>query len=128
SPIAGFLEEARRFGWDVRPTIDARAVPSGTVDHAAFEHYWAELERRARPELAAGLDGIFLVLHGAMVTDQLEDPEGELLQRLRALPGAADLPLFGILDLHANVSARMCTHASALVAYRKNPHTDAKAT
>lgn len=128
SPTAGFLEEARRFGWEVVPAVDARATPSGPVEDAAFERYWTEFERRARPALAAGIDAIFLVLHGAMATASVEDVEGELLGRIRALPGAAALPLFGILDLHANISARMCAHANGLVAYRKNPHTDAKFT
>ncbi len=66
SPTAGFLEEAARFGWEVVPTIDARALPSGPVEDAMFERYWKEFEQRARPALAAGVDGIFLVLHGAM--------------------------------------------------------------
>jgi microcystin degradation protein MlrC len=127
SPVAGFLEEARRQGWTVVPTLDARATPSGPVEDAMFERYWSEFERRARPALADGIDAIFLVLHGAMATTSIEDIEGELLTRLRRLPGAANLPLFGVLDLHGNISARMCGLANGLVAYRKNPHTDAKA-
>ena len=127
SPTAGFLEEARRFGWTVVPAIHARAMPSGPVEDAAFERYWNEFERRARPALAAGIDAIFLVLHGAMATAKIEDVEGELLARVRGLPGAAQLPLFGVLDLHGNITARMCGLANGFVAYRKNPHTDAKA-
>ncbi len=126
SPTDGFLEEAQRFGFEVIPTIDARAVPSGTVADAAFETFWSEFETRARPALAAGVDAIFLVLHGAMVTVSFPDVEGELLTRLRALPGAAQVPVFGVLDLHANVSARMCQLANGLVMYRENPHSDAK--
>jgi enamine deaminase RidA (YjgF/YER057c/UK114 family) len=128
SPVAGFLEEARRLGWEVQPTVDARAMPGGPVEDEAFEHYWTEFAQRARPALAAGADAIFLVLHGAMATAAIEDVEGELLARVRALPGAAQLPLFGVLDLHGNMTARMCALANGLVAYRKNPHTDAKAT
>jgi len=127
SPTAGFLEEARRFGWDAVPTLDARAMPSGPVEDEAFEQFWREFEQRARPALAAGVNAVFLLLHGAMATRSIEDVEGELLARVRALPGAAALPLFGVLDLHGNVTARMCALANGLVAYRKNPHTDAKA-
>ena len=126
SPTAGFLEEAGRLGWTVVPTIDARAMPGGPVEDAAFERYWAEFESRARPALVSGVDAIFLLLHGAMATAKLEDAEGELVARLRRLPGAAKLPLFGVLDLHGNISARLCAQANGLVAYRKNPHTDAK--
>ncbi|MSU47749.1 MAG: M81 family peptidase [Opitutus sp.] len=127
SPTDGFLGEARRFGWEVVPTVDARAMPSGPVEDQAFEQFWTEFERRALPALAAGIDAIYLVLHGAMATQSIEDVEGELLARVRALPGAGPLPIFGVLDLHGNISARMCALASGFVAYRKNPHTDAKA-
>ena len=66
-----------------------------------------------------------LVLHGAMVTDQEEDPEGELLARIRRLDGAEALPIFGLFDLHANFTQRMASLSDGLVAYRENPHTDA---
>lgn len=128
SPTDGFLATAREEGFEVIPTIDARATPSGPVEDEAFETFWSEFAARARPALAAGVDAIFLVLHGAMATPALADPEGELLLRLRALPGAADLPLFGVFDLHANLTARMCTLANGLSAYRENPHTDARAS
>ena len=126
SPTAGFLEEARRYGWEVVPTADARCVPSGPVEDDVLEKYWREFESRARPALAAGIDAIFLVLHGAMATQSVPDVEGWLLEKVRALPGAAKLPLFGVLDLHGNISGRMCALANGFVAYRKNPHTDAK--
>lgn len=126
SPTDGFLEEAERLELEVVPTLDVRAVPSGPVEDEALERFWAEFERRARPALAAGVDGIFLVLHGAMATPSRPDVEGEVLARIRALPGAGVLPLFGVLDLHANVTARMCGLANGLVTYRENPHTDAK--
>ena len=128
SPTAGFLEAANEFGWTVAPTIHARAMPSGPVDDAAFEIYWTEFERRAHVHLVGGIDAVFLVLHGAMATKSIDDVEGELLARVRRLPGAASLPLFGVLDLHGNISARMCGLANGFVAYRKNPHVDGKAT
>ncbi len=122
----GFLEEARALDLDVVPAIDAWALPGGPVEDAAFDQFWNEFEALARPALSRGVDGIFVVLHGAMATPSYPDPEGEFLARIRALPGAATLPLFGVLDLHANVTARMCRHANGLVCYRENPHTDAK--
>jgi microcystin degradation protein MlrC len=61
-----------------------------------------------------------------MATETIRDPEGELLARLRALPGGARVPVFGVLDLHANVTPRMCRLANGLVMYRENPHTDAR--
>lgn len=128
SPMDGFLDAARGYGWKVVPGIDYRATPSGPVADEVFEKYWAELREKLELSLSAGLDAIFLVLHGAMVTQSNTDPEGELLERIRLLPGAHDLPLFAVLDLHANVSRRMAENASALIPYRENPHTDARET
>jgi microcystin degradation protein MlrC len=51
SPTDGFLSEAARQCWKVIPTIDARCVPSGTVEDAMFERYWQEFARRAAPAL-----------------------------------------------------------------------------
>ena len=126
SPIGGALEAAARLGWEVVPTLDARALPSGTVADNVFESFWSELGSVAVPVLATGLDAVFLVLHGAMVTPSFPDVEGECLERLRALPGATALPVFGVFDLHANFTARMARHADCLVAYRENPHSDAR--
>jgi microcystin degradation protein MlrC len=126
SPTDGFLTEAQRQGWEVIPTIDARCAPSGTVTDAMFERYWDQFARLAAPALAAGVDAIYLVLHGAMATETFRDTEGELLGRIRSLPGAQTVPIFGVLDLHGNISARMCRSANGLVMYRENPHTDAR--
>jgi microcystin degradation protein MlrC len=124
SPIDGFLEVAAESGWTVVPALSVSAMPSGPVSDAVFESFWTDLA--AAVVRGSTLDAIFLAVHGAMVTESLDDPEGELLQRLRALPAAAALPIFGVFDLHANVSPRMAAHANGLVAYRENPHVDAR--
>ncbi|MEY4198555.1 MAG: hypothetical protein RLZZ265_295, partial [Verrucomicrobiota bacterium] len=85
SPLGGILESAQRFGWTVLPTVDFRASPSATVQDEVVETFWEEFCRRAEPELQRGVDGICLVLHGAMTSTSLPDVEGELLARLRAL-------------------------------------------
>jgi microcystin degradation protein MlrC len=127
SPSGGFLETAERFGWEVIPTVDMRASPTGLVKDEVVDTWWAEFERRAKEPLREGLDAIYLVLHGAMVSQSHEDVEGELLERIRAMKGAEQVPIFGVFDLHAHFTARMATHANCLVAYRENPHTDARA-
>lgn len=126
SPLGGVLEAAKGFGWTVLPTTDFRASPSATVTDEVVETFWREFRQRAEPELKRGVDGIFLVLHGAMVSESMPDVEGELLARLRALPGAANLPVFGVFDLHANFSPAMAQSTNCLVAYRENPHTDGR--
>jgi microcystin degradation protein MlrC len=125
SVVDAFLGVASAEGWDVVPTLDWGATPSGTVEHAVFEAYWASLAPLFAAALAEGLDGIFLALHGAMVTTECDDAEGELLARIRGLAGAERLPLFGVHDPHANLTPKMCANANGLVSYRNTPHTDA---
>jgi microcystin degradation protein MlrC len=126
SQIDGFLEGAARFGWEIVPAAAYTAAPSGLVEDAAFEGFWADVERAARQAAAARLDGVYLALHGAMITETIEDVEGECLRRLRAVDGFAGLPVFGVFDLHANFSTAMAQHANGLVCYHKNPHVDAR--
>jgi microcystin degradation protein MlrC len=69
------------------------------------------------------LDGVYLDLHGAMVTPRFHDAEGEILARVRALIGP-HVPLVASLDLHANISERMVGLADVLTVYRTYPHID----
>ncbi|MCP4559869.1 MAG: M81 family metallopeptidase [Bosea sp.] len=127
STVDGFLEVAAAESWEVVPTVDYTALPAGTVDHAVFARFLGEFDARLKAALASGgLDGVWLALHGAMVTSKCPDPEGALLAYIRSVPGCETLPIFGVFDLHANFTAAMAEHANALVAYRENPHTDAR--
>ena len=120
-PIAGFVAAAKDEKFDLLPTLWCSASPSAHVEQATYERIVGELLER----IAAfdKLDGIYLDLHGAMVTEAFEDGEGELLTRLRNQVGR-DLPIVVSLDLHANITARMVEHASALVVCRTYPHVD----
>ena len=119
--LAGFVEAAEALGWEMAPTISCGASPSAHVTADAFERIVKVMVEGIR---AAGpLDGVYLDLHGAMVTEHLDDGEGELLARVREIIGS-DLPLVVSLDLHANVTPEMVEQADALIAYRTYPHVD----
>lgn len=128
SVIDGFLAAADEAGWDIAPTVAMVAMPGGIVEDAVLEYFWREFSERAGAALARGAAAIFLSLHGAMACASHRDVEGELLKRIRALPGAGSIPLFGSLDLHGNISRAMTIRANAMVAFRENPHTDARDT
>jgi microcystin degradation protein MlrC len=119
--IAGFIEAADAQGWELVPTISCGASPCAHVTEDAFER----ISRMIVDGIAAAgrLDAVYLDLHGAMVTEHLDDGEGELLARVRRVIGR-DLPLVVSLDLHANVTPAMVAHADALIAYRTYPHID----
>lgn len=120
-PAAGFIEAARERGWTLVPSVWAGATPSAHVTREAFERIAGDLLADLRQ--AGAIDGILLDLHGAAVAEHVDDAEGELLERIRAVTGP-ELPLVATLDLHANVSERMLRHADAFAVYRTYPHVD----
>lgn len=124
SQVDGFLSTAKAKGWQVVPGATYLCGASGMVDHAVFEAFWGEIKPVLVEAIGTGLDGIFLSLHGAMVTTQLQDPDGELLARIRALDGAQTLPIFGVFDLHATLTQEMMQLSDGLVCYRQCPHDD----
>jgi microcystin degradation protein MlrC len=124
SPLAGALGVARSEKWDVVPVIDLRATPGPMVDDAVVDRFWSAMERAIAAEEPRGIDGVYLVLHGAMVSESLLDVEGEILARLRGMLGV-DVPVCGVLDLHGNITARIAENSHGFVAYRQNPHADA---
>ncbi len=126
SPLGGLLEYAKQQDWEVVPTLFANAVPGPMVAADVFERFWNRFHELALPKLTDGVDAIYLILHGAFVCSDQLDVDGELLRRIRKLPGAEALPIFGVYDLHANFSQAMATYADCLVGYRENPHTDAR--
>ena len=74
--LAGFVEAAEANGWEMVPTVSCGASPSAHVTKDAFERIVKEMIDGIA---AAGiLDAVYLDLHGAMVTEHLDDGEGEI--------------------------------------------------
>jgi microcystin degradation protein MlrC len=119
--LAGFVEAAEARGWELVPTISCGASPSAHVTSDAYERIVKVMIDGIAS--AGRIDAVYLDLHGAMVTEHLDDGEGEILARVRKVIGN-DLPLVASVDLHANVTPEMIEHADALVAYRTYPHVD----
>jgi microcystin degradation protein MlrC len=120
-PLAGAIAALEAAHLQALPLLWASANPSGRVEDAAFEALWTMFESAL---LKAGpLDGVYLDLHGALVTECYDDGDGEWLRRTRALLGD-QIPIVASLDFHANVSPLMVNSASALVGYRSYPHVD----
>ena len=119
-PIGGFID-AMHGRAVLAPILWASAEPSNRVENDAFE----ALSSRILDGIAASmpLDGIYLDLHGAMVTEAFDDGEGELLARIRDLVGP-DVPLAASLDLHANITQEMVALADVLTVFRTYPHLD----
>lgn len=119
----GFIAGAEAAGdIELLPLLWTFAQPSGLVAQEAFESLVGDLLSRLQAALPVA--GVLLDLHGAMVTEECDDAEGELLRRVREVVGP-DVPVVATLDLHANITAEMTRQATALVGYDTYPHVDA---
>ena len=85
-----------------------------------YDEFKSEICKIAR---AGGFDGIALDMHGAMLTEKLEDPEGNLLEALRQIVGDK-IPIAAGFDLHGHMTARILENADFCTAYKENPHSD----
>lgn len=119
--IGGFLTAAEELGFEVVPTYYAWAWPSGPLTDDCFHTILDRL--KAAVDAAGPVDGVLLQLHGAMVTEGDDDPDGMILAEVRSClpPG---VPLVATFDLHANLSPLMVSACDALLGYNTYPHVD----
>jgi microcystin degradation protein MlrC len=120
-PIAGFAEACNVTDVELIPILWCAAEPSAHVTDHAFDAICGMILEGIK--LAGPLDGIYLDLHGAMVTESYNDGEGEILRRIRELVGS-ELPIVVSLDLHANISPEMVDRSSYISIFRTYPHLD----
>jgi microcystin degradation protein MlrC len=120
-PAGGAIDALRAAGHELVGTAWAAASPSAAVTVDAYERIAGELVTRLRDALP--VDGVYLDLHGAMVSERFDDGEGELLRRVREAVGPR-VPVVASLDLHCNFTRAMFALADAFVAYRTYPHVD----
>ena len=117
----GFIRGAREYGFDLAPLLWTFCMPSGPVEADA----WRRLKEEFLDRLgdAMPVDGALFDLHGAMVIEDIEDGEGDLLSGVREILGP-DRPVMVTLDLHANITQRMVDMTQVLLPCDCNPHTD----
>ncbi len=112
---------AHGLGWDVVAGPMWLCQPSLPSAHAAWE---AVRDSICAPLREMGeVDVVWLCLHGAQMSDQEDDCEGDLLQEVRRIVGETTA-VGCLLDLHANVSSRMLDAADLVVTCREYPHID----
>jgi microcystin degradation protein MlrC len=104
------------------PALIGRSLPGGIVTRDAYE----SLVKQTLDLLKKNLpyDGLFFDIHGAMSVVGLDDPEGDLLIRIREVVGTKTI-ISTSMDLHGNVSWRLAQNSDLITCYRMAPHEDA---
>lgn len=118
--MGGAIDAANSEHVTLLPGFYTYATPSGMVSAAAAE----QLIDAVVQSVDEKIDGLLVILHGAMVSESVADVEGEILSRFRKR-FSSSLPIATTLDLHANISPKMVEHTDLLVGYDTYPHIDA---
>ena len=121
TPLGAYIDALRDARAEIVLPIAAEAPPSGPVHRDAYETMAGAIV----DAVASGCDAVMLDLHGAMVAEHLDDGEGVLLERIRAV--APGIPVCVALDMHCNLTARMVANCDVMVGYKTYPHVDMRA-
>jgi microcystin degradation protein MlrC len=107
------------------PLFHARAIPGGPVSIECYNTF----KRAFLDALEATLpvDGVLLIMHGAMHVPGMDDVEGDWISSVRQLVGP-EPPIAVSYDLHGNVTQKILDQIDIFCAYRTAPHTDVKET
>ena len=120
--VGGFLDVLKQErDVEIVPLLCAAAIPSGVVSQEAYSII--EKKMLESFQQAGRLDGLLLALHGAMVVEDLFDPEEHLLGKIRELIGP-NVPIATTLDMHANLSDKMVHYTPLHFGFKTYPHVD----
>src|SRR5256885_4972222 len=114
--VGGFLDVAQRMGAEIVVPLAAGAHPSGYVERRAYEDMCDAIVGGIR----GGCDAAFLALHGAMVAEHVDDGEGELLRRVRAVPPRP--PSAGGPVFRTPLPSKIVGDAPGITGYPTYPH------
>ncbi|MEQ9210410.1 MAG: M81 family metallopeptidase, partial [Pseudomonadales bacterium] len=104
------------------PALRGHALPGGIVSRHAYDSLMGVMLGMLKENLP--YDGLFFDIHGAMSVQGLDDPEGDMIQKIREAVGTETL-ISTSMDLHGNVSEVLAGHSDLITCYRMAPHEDA---
>jgi microcystin degradation protein MlrC len=114
-------ELAEAEGGSVIPSLFAFAQPAAPTVQAVYERLRDMLLDDLRA--AMPVDMVMLFLHGAMISQDCWDCEGEILAMVRQIVGPAT-PVGVVLDPHAHLTEAMLGAATVLCFQKEYPHID----
>lgn len=103
------------------PTVVGYAIPGGMVTRAAYESMMGKMIDSLKKN--APYDGLYFDIHGAMSVEGLDDPEGDMLKRIRAAIGYNTM-VSTSMDLHGNVTETLAENSDLITCFRMAPHED----
>jgi microcystin degradation protein MlrC len=118
--LGAITDVAQAESVEIIEGLIAAAEPAGPVEAPTWHSLRDELLANLR---ASDAEAALFVLHGAMVAEDCEDCEGEVLIRAREILGP-ERAIGVVFDPHAHLTVAMVEAADILVAFKEYPHTD----
>ena len=114
------------LGAEPVPILHANGLaPSGTVEQGAYLQLRDEIIDGIQQ--AGQLDGVCLILHGALLVENIWSGETDLVRSIRAVVGN-DVLISARFDLHGNLTEEFANKTDIWTVYRTAPHRDAPQT
>ena len=104
------------------PSLIGGGSGRGPITRESFEAFVNSALEIIRSNMP--YDAFWFYNHGACSVEGVDDPEGEFMERVRAVIGN-DALVTTTMDLHGNVSWRVALYSDLITTYRKAPHDDA---
>lgn len=124
--LEAWLDEETRAAIEWVPVLYAGAGTSGgPVVPDAYDAFESEILRGLAD--AGELDGVYVMLHGAMTVLGREGAEEQLVTRIREVVGDRAV-LSASMDPHGNLSRELAATLDFAACHREAPHTDYKET
>ena len=107
------------------PLFYNKSVPGGPIE----KEYFAQIKNQFIGNLhtLGKLDGVLLLMHGAMYVDGIEDPEGNWIASVRKEVGPKCI-ISVSFDLHGQMTDQIINNIDAFAAFKTAPHIDVKDT
>jgi microcystin degradation protein MlrC len=118
--IAGAMKVAAQEGVTLIPTTAAGPASGSIIAAGEYAQLRERLLDGMRP-LVGKVNGVYLSLHGAMVCEDEDDVEGDILQSVSELMG---VPVSASFDLHCHFTDKMGQVTPLISGYHTCPHVD----
>ena len=116
----GIIDAADELKIELVPLLWSFATPSRKVEQDAYDALKSEFLNLLSG--AGEIDGVVLDLHGAMVTEEIEDAEADLISSVREIVGSR--PIVVTFDLHANITPDSVKYPDVIIGFDTYPHVD----
>ncbi len=121
--VGGFIDGCYQSSQDTFLSLIASAHPGGLLTKHTYEMLRDSIIDDFKK--CSNISGVLISLHGSMVAEDYDDPEGDILKLIRQVIGY-QVPIVGVIDMHASVTQEMINNADVLLGFNTWPHVDLK--